>query len=414
MQLRAFEVRPKDGSSQSLSELHIAIGNQTTRLLLPPIKGIVYHLLPRQDGRANVRGEDFVVRKHGLLKALKVRAEVRWLVKPKKQLRLENLVIIARGDRTARDEFKKVLSGFRTNGISLDQPELWQFPELLWGWNTEDRTFSRPRPTPGTGRSQRVAIVAHIYYPDVWPEIAAILRKIDVPFDLIITTTPDREALSADIRAEFPEADIRVFENRGRDVRPFICLLEEGRLDQYAYVCKIHGKKSVDGGRAALLGNIWRNRLLFDLLAGPGVIKKTLTLLSTDTRVGMVGSRVYRLPNENLEERASWGRNRERVLDIAKRMGVAPEKFRLDFFGGTMFWVRPEALAPLKPLKLAQEFDREQGKLDGALEHALERLFSTAADVAGYRMACVDGLEGHEALAVAAETDRSHQALEQS
>lgn len=406
MQLRAFEVRPKESSSQPLSELHIGVGNQRIRLLLPPIKGVVYHLLPHKDGRASVQGEDFVVKKHGFLKALIVRAQARWLVKPKKQLLLKDLVVLARGDRTARDEFKKVLSGFRTNGISLDQPELWQFPELLWGWSTERRTSSLPRASVGTDGPPRVAIVAHIYYPDVWPEIASILRKIDALFDLIITTTQDREALSAEIRAEFPQADIRVFENRGRDVRPFICLLEEGRLDQYAFVCKIHGKKSVDGGRAALLGNIWRNRLLFDLLAGPGVISRTLSLFSADKTVGIVGSRVYRFPNANLEERASWGRNRETVLAVAKRMGVAPEDYRLDFFGGTMFWVRPAALAPLKELKLSEEFSQEQGKLDGALEHALERLFSTAAEVAGYRMASVDGLEGAEALALASDAAR--------
>ena len=55
---------------------------------------------------------------------------------------------------------------------------------------------------------------------------------------------PDR-----DVRRDFPEADIEVMENRGRDVRPFLVLLERGRLDRYRFVCKVHGKKSSDGGR---------------------------------------------------------------------------------------------------------------------------------------------------------------------
>ena len=36
-------------------------------------------------------------------------------------------------------------------------------------------------------------------------------------------------------------------ENGGRDIRPFLALLERGRLDGYRYICKVHGKKSIDG-----------------------------------------------------------------------------------------------------------------------------------------------------------------------
>ena len=66
-------------------------------------------------------------------------------------------------------------------------------------------------------------------------------------------------------------AAIEVMENRGRDVRPFLVLLETGRLERYRYVCKVHGKKSSDGGRMSYIGALWRRRLLFDLLAAPGL-----------------------------------------------------------------------------------------------------------------------------------------------
>ena len=72
-------------------------------------------------------------------------------------------------------------------------------------------------------------------------------------------------------------------------------------------------------------------------------------------------------------------------------MGVKPEQFRLDFYGGTMFWVRPEALRPLRELDLVRAFPEEQGLLDGGLEHAVERLFSTAAVLAGFRLVDSDG-----------------------
>ncbi len=74
-------------------------------------------------------------------------------------------------------------------------------------------------------------------------------------------------------------------------------------------------------------------------------------------------------------------------------MGVSAERFQLDFFCGTMFWVRPEALRPLRELRLAEAFPDENGKLDGALEHAVERLLSAAAVAAGYRIEGIDGFD---------------------
>jgi lipopolysaccharide biosynthesis protein len=72
---------------------------------------------------------------------------------------------------------------------------------------------------------------------------------------------------------------------------------------------------------------------------------------------------------------------------------VAPERFRLDYYGGTMFWVRPEALKPLRDLRLARCFVDDGARVDGGLEHVVERLFSTAAVVAGYELADSDGRE---------------------
>jgi hypothetical protein len=50
-----------------------------------------------------------------------------------------------------------------------------------------------------------------------------------------------------------------------------------------------------------------------------------------------------------------------------------------------MFWCRPQALKPLLDLELdLDEFERENGQMDGTLAHAIERLFLFTVEKAGY------------------------------
>ena len=225
-----------------------------------------------------------------------------------------------------------------------------------------------------------VAVVVHMYYEDTWPDIAGALRGLTVPFDLIVTTVAGRERLIETIRQAYPRAEIEVVENRGRDVGPFLALLERGRLDRYKYICKVHSKKSIDARRKTYMGAMWRRRLLFDLLGAPGAASAAIDMFERDPSIGMIGPRVFRLPKPNYPEDLSWSANRAMTLKIAERMGIPPHRFKLDFFGGTMFWVRPEALRPLRDLRLAAEMPYERGLIDGDLPHALERALPTSVD----------------------------------
>jgi hypothetical protein len=387
---RATRLRPSRGALDNhVSQLRIGGANTSQIVLLPYSQGLGYFIVPTAGPIRTIEGDDFRSERLSLPLTLWVRLRLWLLFKKKKYLEFEEFSLFCHGVKPERKRFTTFNQHMFNTGVALDGRLVTSHPELLQGWAPIEHG---PAPAPAAS-PPAAAVVAHVYYDDTWPDIAAVLKRLTIAFDLIVTTVPGRDRFASTVARDFPDAEIVVTENRGRDVRPFLELLEAGRLDRYRYVCKIHGKKSNDGGRISYLGALWRRRSLFDLLAGPGIAESIVRAFEADARVGIIGPRAFRLPSESSPLEPSWGKTRPKVLELAARMGVAADEFRLDFYGGTMFWARPEALRPLRDLKLASAFPEEQGLLDGGLEHATERLFTTSAVVAGFKLADSDGYE---------------------
>jgi Rhamnan synthesis protein F len=386
---RAYRLKPvAQREDDALSLLRIGAGNKS--VLVPFSPALDYVVASKGGADLSINSNDFRVEMLGALPSLWARLRLAFLFKKKKYLKYDEFSLFCVGPKVERKRFTKYNQGTMNIGVVADSDLAARHPELLYGWPAE--VSPTPRLIDHSGRSS-VAVVAHIYYEDTWPDIAGALRSLTIPFDLVVTTVAGRERLVETIQRSHPGAEIEIVENRGRDIGPFMLLLERGRLDRYRYICKIHGKKSMDGGRKTYMGDMWRRRLLFDLLGAPGAANAVIDMFERDPSIGMIGSRVFRLPRDSYSEDLSWSTNRPMTLKIAERMGVAADMFKLDFFGGTMFWVRPEALKPLRELHLAADMPAESGLIDGDLPHALERVLPTSVLVAGYKLADSDGYE---------------------
>lgn len=380
--------RLSQADDQLFCTLKISSGTLLTNIFLPNIANIRYVILPKNKTNILVQSSEFGTEQLGRFASIIARIRAAMIFKRKNILIFDNFQIFAVGPKLSRKIFLATVRRMSKSGAALDGPIIQKYPELLIGWkNLHDNSLPVAKIS---NVSSKIAIVVHIYYTETWAEIATILRRIDYEFDLIVTVSSSDKSVVAAIYRDFTNADVEIIENRGRDVRPFLVLLERGRFDRYRYVCKIHGKKSDDGGRMANLGAIWRNRMFFDLLAAPNALDSILNVFDRDPNIGMLGSAAYRYPSQLCSVALSWGKNRPLVLDIAEKMGIGADQFALDFFCGTMFWVRPETLRPLRELRLAGNFPDEMGKLDGGLEHAIERLFSAAVVASGFRIEGVD------------------------
>lgn len=249
---RAYRLTPDRGPAEDfLSQLRIDGAASSETVLVPYSFGLRYLVVPTGVTDVAITGRDFRADRIGLLPSLWARLRLTMLFKEKKYLKYDEFSIFSAGPKPARKLFTRFNQDTMNVGVVIDRDLFAINPELLFGWPARRGARIQMADHPGPNA---IAIVVHIYYEDTWEDISGALGSLTVPFDLIVTTVPGRERLIEAVRRDFPDAEIEEMENRGRDIRPFLVLLERGRLDRYRYICKVHGKKSIDGGAQVLHG----------------------------------------------------------------------------------------------------------------------------------------------------------------
>ncbi len=234
----------------------------------------------------------------------------------------------------------------------------------------------------------KIALVCHIYYIEFIDEIIGYLKKLPFSYDLFISTQPEKLKIVKDLfinRLPLIETKVLPFENRGRDIAPFIAFLKSD-LYHYDLVCKIHTKNS----KHDINLKNWRNYLLDNLLGHSKIIETIYSSFEENSRLGMIWPVIYPyIAHLGMEK--GWGNS-----DIAKKNYFLAETYfpemqlnelPTDFIypAGSMFWFRPEALKLLINKKIdVSNFEKEEQQVDGTLAHAIERLFGLMAQSEGF------------------------------
>ena len=229
-------------------------------------------------------------------------------------------------------------------------------------------------------KTARVAIVMHVYYPDLWPEFAQTLRDVKIPYDLYVTLTwrgDETEGLATEIRAAFPAARVVPVENRGRDILPFLTLVNSGLLDDYAAVCKIHTKKSPHRED----GDHWRRHLIGGVLPDENLPAMLDAFIADDSAAFWVADGQF------YDDTRWWGSNFEVTAALLRRVEIEIGRDRLSFPAGSIYWIKPLMVGMLKAMRLGTpQFDTELAQVDGTLAHGMERAMGFLAVEAGQRV----------------------------
>jgi GT2 family glycosyltransferase/glycosyltransferase involved in cell wall biosynthesis len=243
-------------------------------------------------------------------------------------------------------------------------------------WNADNPAQTRQRIGSGKAivrsytRCHKIAIIVHIYYLELWPEISRYLLSVSTEFDLHITCSERlEEAVRESVQKIFPGAEIHIFPNQGMDILPFIQLIPELKIRGYELVCKLHTKKGVEP-----LGQTWRRHLLESLVGCSEIVSEIVQTFSADQSLMIAGpSLLYISARTVMYENKKW-------LDMLAKTAFSLESLPEDwgFFAGSMAWFRVDALIPLasavnQTVRSVEFVDKCAPNSDGSFPHALER-----------------------------------------
>ena len=236
-------------------------------------------------------------------------------------------------------------------------------------------------PTPIALVPKRIAIHAHIYYPDLASELAKVLANFPASFDLLISTpNPQNEEL---LRTQFQgipnleKIQILITPNRGRDLGPLLYGFGKQLLN-YDYFAHVHTKRSSSTNN---IGNAWRKYLINGLLdPAQGHTSKILWLLE---KYGLVYPQKFPLIDV---QNCQWGDNLKAAKKLCEAMRIPnPPQGFVEFPAGSMFWAKTAALKPLLEYPFSpNDFEQECGQTDNTIMHAIERSLTHVSLTQGY------------------------------
>jgi lipopolysaccharide biosynthesis protein len=231
---------------------------------------------------------------------------------------------------------------------------------------------------------KKLAVIVHLYYEELWDQIAPRLEMIPDTFDVFVSLGRHNKDFVPKLKRKDVSIHASVLPNRGRDVLPFLYMLRRVERAGYTHMLKIHSKKS----EWRQDGSSWFGDILKDLLPDSETIGAALKILDEEM-TGVIGP-----SNHLVSLKRHMGSNKLILKDLIDRAHgssvtskVMRSTERYPYVGGTMFWARVDSLQALMDLELMpDDFPSEQGQIDGTIAHAIERFMGVSPKISGKSM----------------------------
>lgn len=230
----------------------------------------------------------------------------------------------------------------------------------------------------------RIAVCLHLYYVEMWDQIASYLENFaDIPYDFYVTMPRENKPFVPTIQEKQSNARIIFTENVGFDIYPFLQFVQHIDLDDYDLIFKLHSKKDIPGDfirtGVNLGGTVWRDVMFQALLGTPARVQQIIRIFERQQHVGMVCAEQvhfqgYELMMQDIDI--------QRVQAYMLECGMVPRNW--EFVAGSIFALRSRLLKPLKRRNFKKEefppyFPRDWN----SLPYCLERIFGCMISAQG-------------------------------
>jgi len=232
----------------------------------------------------------------------------------------------------------------------------------------------------------KICVQIHLFYIELIDEIIRNLNFLPFPFHCYISTCNSENI--AIIENEFKKCKnaekvyIEKFENRGRDVAPFICQMSN-IINKYEYILHIHTKKSLTSDA---YGDDWREYLFNNLLGSTENIYYIFRYFIYKKKIGIIFPETYSLVKPFMLWGTDIEQGKKNVQDFLKKIGSKMDLSDAPVFAsGNMFWARTKAIKKAFCAGINQnDFPAENNQKDMTLAHAIERAWVYIAENKGY------------------------------
>lgn len=216
----------------------------------------------------------------------------------------------------------------------------------------------------------RLAVHVHMFYPEMMERFAALLRDVGFGFDLFVSTCGEANTTFVrNVTARLlpgRKVIVRDVPNRGRDIAPFLLAFPEIWCS-YDAVLHLHSKKSPHAG----FGTQWLDWILRHLLSDRDIALACVHQLEERPDVAMLFADNY----FEIKRHAGWNANEDRARAVLARLGAPLRDIPryAHFAAGSIGWFRVDAFAALASSLTLDDFEVEDGQIEGTLAHVLER-----------------------------------------
>ena len=240
--------------------------------------------------------------------------------------------------------------------------------------------------------NHKIGLFLHIYFEDLIDECFEYSSNLPEHADIFITTNSEEKKKK--IEEKFStlknKVDIKVIENRGRDVSAFLIPNSEEIL-KYDIACFAHDKKTKQL-KPQLKGEDFKYKCFENILGSKEFVCNVINLFLENPKLGLLSpfepNHAEFYSNIGREWGHSGNSNYSLTCDLLSKLdieiNVDKNKAPVAPYG-TMFWFRPRAFKKIleKDWKY-EDFPKEPNKIDGTILHAIERIYPFVAQDAGY------------------------------